>query len=294
MRRFAFGFGLSLLATACTHYETLWVDGEKREFLVHVPAGEPPATGWPAIIAYHGAFTTPEATESYTRLSELAESEGFVVFYPKGERRLWNDGRMPDEHDDVAFTDALIDHAISSYEVDEARVYATGISNGGFMSHRVACDLSDRIAAVAPVAGTLSEPLADRCDPAKPVPMMLFLGTDDDLVAYEGGELGGRFGGRTYGTMLSAEDSAQNWAAFDGCAREHPVETHDQLADGTSVETRRWTECEGGGEVVLHTIVGGGHTWPGADEVPFLGTTTEELDANATMWAFFRAAAPRK
>lgn len=284
------GLLVSLLAaTACTRYETIDVDGQTRKYLVHMPSGEAPAEGWPLVIAYHGAFSTPEATEDYTGLSALADAEGFVVVYPKGKKRRWSDGRIPDEVDDVGFTVALIDHAVAEYSVDERRVYATGISNGGFMSHRVGCDLGDRIAAIAPVAGTMSVELSAVCEPAQPVSVMLFMGTEDDFVPYEGGELGKNFSGETRGTMLSADDSVARWVELDGCP-DAPLETTlDERDDGTVVTTRSWSGCDGGAELVFHSIDGGGHTWPGADDVALLGPVSHELDATTEMWAFFAA-----
>ena len=280
--------GLALLA-GCRGYESIEVDGTRRDFLLHVPAGAAPAEGRPLVIAFHGAYSTPDATEDYTGLSTLADAEDFVVVYPKGKQRLWNDGRIPDAYDDVAFTAALIDHLIASEDVDPDRVFVTGISNGGFMAHRIGCDLGDRVAAIAPVAGTLSQELLEVCEPAGPVAMMMFMGTDDDLVPYEGGELGGKLGAGIFGTMLSARDTAEQWAGFEGCVGEPALETRNAVDDGTQVETLRYAGCDERGPVVLHTIVGGGHSWPGADEATGLGPVSAELDASAEMWAFFSA-----
>ena len=275
------------LLGACTHYESLEVDGVEREFLVHVPPGETPDQGWPLVLAYHGAYTTPENTETYTGLSILADAEGFVVVYPRGKQRLWNDGRVPDAYDDVAFTAALIDHLIDEYEVDEGRVFATGISNGAFMSHRVGCELGDRIAGIAPVAGSLSEELLAVCEPVAPVPVMLVMGTEDRLVPYEGGSLGGGFVGGRIGTLLSGPQSAAHWAGLNGCDTEPVATERDELDDGTRLSSVEYHGCAA--EVVFHTIDGGGHTWPGARHVVGLGTVSAELDASAEIWRFFAA-----
>ena len=284
---------LAPLSAGCTAYETVDVDGTTREFLIHVPDAEAlggaPAEGWPLVIAFHGAYSTPSATEDYTGLSALADEEGFVVVYPKGKQRLWNDGRIPDLADDVAFTAALIDHLVAEYEVDPERVFATGISNGGFMAHRVGCELADRVVGIAPVAGTLSEELVEICDPVRPVGVMLFMGTDDDLVPYDGGALGGGLGAGAFGTMLSAPQTTDHWADLDGCAGAPEITELDALDDGTRIETRHYAGCEGRGQVVLHTIEGGGHTWPGAGYVAGLGVASQELDASETMWRFFAA-----
>lgn len=278
-----------MLATAvagCTDYLTIEVDGRTREYLVHAPGGSAPRDGRPVVFVYHGAFTTAADMEDYAQLDPVADDEGFIAVYPNGVNRLWYDGRIPDEVDDVAFTDALLDRIIEDYEVDETRVYATGISNGGFMTHRVACDLSERFVAIAPVAGTLSQELRDECEPTRPVPVMMVMGTKDNLVPYDGGKLGGRFAG-DFGTMLSAVDSIEWWAAQADCELEPAVEKFDEVDDGTKIKTRTYGDCAEDAEMMLYTVEDGGHTWPGASKHLLLGKTSREIDASETMWTFF-------
>lgn len=270
----------------CTDYLTIEVDGRTREYLVYEPDDSAPPDGRAVVFVYHGAFTTAADMQEYAKMDPVADDEGFLVVYPNGINRLWYDGRIPDEVDDVAFTDALLDQIIDDYEVDETRVYATGISNGGFMSHRVGCDLSDRFVAIAPVAGTLSHELRDKCEPTRPVPVMLVMGTKDNLVPYDGGKLGGRFAG-DFGTMLSAEGSIEWWADHANCEEDPSLDSFDEVDDGTKIQTREWTECDAGAEMILYTVKDGGHTWPGADDIRLLGKTTKEFDASETMWAFF-------
>lgn len=276
---------LALAFPGCTDYLTIEVDGREREYLVHAPDGDPPAAGWPVLFVFHGAFMTGASMQKYVKIDGLADDEGFVVVYPNGIHRVWNDGRVDSEVDDIAFTDALLDRIDRDFEIDADRVYATGISNGAFMSHRVACDLSDRFVGAAPVAGTLSEELRDTCEPQRPMPMLLVMGTEDDLVPYEGGELGGGLSGEL-GTMLSAVDSAAWWAEQSGCgaARRQDLE---KVEDGTSIELRAWAACDGDVQVQLYTVDGGGHTWPGAKKSALFGTTSREIDANEVLWAFF-------
>jgi polyhydroxybutyrate depolymerase len=159
------------------------------------------------------------------------------------------------------------------------------------MSQRVACDLGADIRAIAPVAGSLSEELAEVCEPGGPVAVMLFLGTADHLVPYEGGDLGGAWTGRTFGTLKSAQDTASFWATTSECSAEPESQTFDAADDETSVEMTRFGDCAGRTEVILYSIDGGGHTWPGARWVPGLGTVSAELDASLEMWRFFREVA---
>ncbi len=276
-----------LTASACTEYQTIVVDGRTREYLVHEPSESAPEEGRPVVFVYHGAFTTAAQMQRYAELDTVADKEGFLVVYPNGVNRLWYDGRIDDRVDDVAFTDALLDRIAEDFDIDEARVYATGISNGGFMSYRVACDLSDRFTAIAPVAATFSQELRDMCAPLRPAPVLTIMGTQDKLVPYEGGKLGGQLSGEL-GTMLSAEESIDWWATRAGCEGEPVTRTFDEVeGDDTKVQTRTWASCPSEIEMILYTIRGGGHTWPGAKPTPLLGKTSEEIDAGQTMWAFF-------
>ncbi len=176
---------------------TLESGGLPRTYLLHVPRRYDPAAAWPLVFALHGGGSQGRSMPGLTGLSRLADRRGFLVAYPDGVGRSWNDGRedpdVPAQRqrvDDVAFLTALLDDLTRRYRVDSARVYATGISNGGFMSQRLACEASTRIAAVAPVVATLGVELAARCRPARPVPVLMVNGADDPLVPFQGGRSG--------------------------------------------------------------------------------------------------------
>lgn len=275
---------VTVVSGACTPFESFDVGGVRRDVLVHSSS----QSQMPVVVVFHGAYSNPEDMESYTGFSEVADDHGFLVVYPKGKFGLWNDGRIPDVYDDVAMTRALLDHLDAGYDVDLDRVFVTGISNGGFMSHRIGCDLSDEVLGIAPVAGSLSEELAAECD-AVPLATMMIAGDDDRLVPYEGGDLGGGWTGGLFGTMRSMTDSAAFWADAAECGDAVTVESDDK-DDGTSLETRTYDDCLA--PVVLHTVVGGGHTWPGARHIPGLGTVSEELDASEAIWSFFESLEP--
>jgi polyhydroxybutyrate depolymerase len=274
-----------------THDRTLTVDGRRRSYRLYVPAAHPTTRRLPLVIALHGGQSSGHEMEVLTGLSALAEREQFLAVYPDAigvyrDKRYWNDGRVP-EVDDVKFIGMLIDELVRSFAADPARVYVTGISNGASMTNRLGVALAERIAAIAPVAGTIGVQAADRWQPARPLPVVYFHGTADPLAYYDGGSAG------TYrGSALSAPDYVRWWARHNGCAaaaRSEPLP--DATADGTRVTRVAHDGCRVGAEVVLYRIESGGHTWPGGRQyLPerVIGKTSRDIDANAVMWEFFK------
>lgn len=249
--------------------------GRTRTFLVHVPADYDPSAPTPVVLDMHGRAFTAQAQRALTGMDELADVEGFVAVHPQGVGRTWNAGlccgeAMREGVDDVGFVAAMLDALEAELCVDRRRVFVTGLSNGGFIAHRLACELSDRIAAIAPVAGVLT---VGDCVPARPVPVLHFHGDDDQVVRYEG-----------YGGYLSAEASCEGWAARNGCDATSQVTFSED-----DVECRTWAGCAEGAEVRLCTIAGGGHTWPGGAPLPLLGRTTQTVSASRWAWTFFEA-----
>jgi polyhydroxybutyrate depolymerase len=264
---------------------TLVVDGITRSYLLFAPEGSRAGRVLPLVLVFHGGGGQARAMATHTGFSRVAEREGFAVAYPEGIDRRWNDGRgYGASHDDVAFVRALLDSIGRQTPIDSSRVYATGISNGAMFAYRLACDLPGVLAAVAPVAGAVPAALAERCASARPTAVVAFQGTADPLLPYAGG--GRRPSGR--GEVLSARRSAELWARVNGCgspAAEAPI---DSVRDGTRVRPDRWSGCREGKDVVLYTIEGGGHTWPGGPPVGRgVGRVSRELGATETIWAFF-------
>jgi polyhydroxybutyrate depolymerase len=256
----------------------LQVGGRPRVFHLHVPpqAGRRPL---PAVINLHGLGSNAEEQMGLTGMNAVADREGFFVLYPEGlgVAQSFNAGTccgvaLRDHVDDVAFVRAMLDRVARDYRVDPRRVFATGMSNGGFLAHRLACELSDRIAAVAPVAGLLGIP---NCRPARPVSIFQFHGTADMLVQYGGGGLA---------AFPSVDEVMAGWARRDGCSG--PRLTTEQHGD---VVCESWAGCPQGVDVSLCRVEGGGHTWPGGSSVPRLGRTTTELSATERMWQFFQS-----
>jgi polyhydroxybutyrate depolymerase len=272
---------------------TLIIGGLTRTYRLHVPAGTAPAPGRPLVLLLHGHGGTAAGMERLTGFSRVAEREGIVTTYPSGLDRSWADGRggTPADRmnvDDVKFLAAAIDDVSRHTSVDADRVFVTGMSNGGFMAARLACDLASRVAAVGVVAATLGSELATRCRPAMPVPIVFMNGEDDPLVPFNGGEL---TGGR--GLVLSAADAAVRWARWNGCSVVPSSTTRpDQARDGTTVRQDDYTGCRDGANVRLFRIAGAGHTWPGGLQylpAGMVGRTSHNLDANEALWEFFKA-----
>jgi polyhydroxybutyrate depolymerase len=273
---------------------TLQFGGLTRSYLVHVPPHHDAKKPTPVVLVYHGAMTDGQITVAFTGLNEKADKEGFIAVYPNGTGRFsrfltWNGGNCCgsaqwNNVDDVGFTRVMLDDLAKVVNVDTKRVFATGISNGGIMCYRLASELSDRIAAIAPVAGTMG---TAACTPKRPVPVMHFHGTDDKFVPVKGGR-----GDRSLAAIqfYSVDRSIQSWVKADGCP-EKPATTDEptKFEDGTSVVRKVYGPGKEGSEVVLYLIQGGGHTWPGRDpRVQFLGTSTKNISANDLMWDFFK------
>ncbi|MDI6773301.1 MAG: PHB depolymerase family esterase [bacterium] len=280
--------------------------GLERTYRIHLPSSAGRTGPMPLVLALHGGGGTGLNMEQLTLggLNRLSETHGFVVVYPDGVDRHWNDGRGVAEYrahrenvDDVGFISALIEHLAQTQGIDRSRVYATGISNGGLLSMRLAHELSHKIAAIAPVAISITDKIAAMRAPARPIPIVLIPGTHDPLVPWDGGNLGFR-GGRAVGRVLSVAETVRYWVSHNRCAPTPTVtrEPDRDPNDGTRVRRETYGGCSEGAEVVVYVVEGGGHTWPGG--LPYLperviGRTTRDIYANEVIWDFFRRHAVR-
>jgi polyhydroxybutyrate depolymerase len=262
---------------------TIVSSGQKREYLLYVPQSYDRAKPTPLVISMHGGAMWPAAQKETSQWNRVADEHGLIVVYPSGVSgrgpRAWRAGGGPGLMRDVQFISELIDTLRASYNIDPMKIYANGLSNGGGMSFVLSCTLSDRIAAVGVVAPALFLPWS-ACTDRRPVPMIAFYGTADRAVPYNGG------------TSWVAPNVFPNipawtatWARRNQCGT-NPVESV-VAADVTRVE---YTHCADDAAVVLYTVQGGGHTWPGGKPLPewFVGTTSNSIEATSQMWAFFR------
>lgn len=278
-------------ASSTTSVRYLDQDGLRRSFLLYKPSVSPDEQ-LPLVIALHGGKTTADRLRKTSRLNELADKEKFVVVYPNAHKKNWNDGRTSIGHNanDVSFINTLIDNIISSEDVDPARIYAVGISNGGFMSQRLGCELSNKIAAISVIAGAMPTDLELFCKPSQPMPVIMFSGTLDKFVPWKGGTSSKGQGG----SFLSPLSTAKWWAINNNCftqpRREDVVSSSSSSKDSTNVTKFVFSGCQHSSNVVLYKIIGGGHTWPSGSAQPrwLVGATSYKIDASMLSWDFFK------
>jgi polyhydroxybutyrate depolymerase len=242
--------------------------GGIRRFTLYVP--EEIASPAPLVLVFHGFTSNPDRVADLSGMSAVADREGFAVAYPaaRGIPSAWraDTGRQGDT--DVVFVRDLVEVIGEAIPIDDARVYAAGMSNGGGMAVRLGCEAADLVAAVAPVAGAMVVPV---CDPVRPVPMIAFHGTEDRVVPYEGlGLL----------NLPDVEDLLAGWAVGNGCG---PDPDAERVAGDVVRST--WGGCDA--EVVLYTVEGGRHGWPGSERAIRELDSTRSIDASALIWEFF-------
>ena len=278
-------------------------DSFKRTFNIHFPSSYDKSVQLPLVIALHGRGANGASMVILTHkgFNKLADQDGFIIVYPDGIELNWNDGRMDEEANDrahrdnindVGFISALIDSMIQDYNVNPKRVYVTGISNGAIMSYRLACELSDKITAIAPVDGNIPNMLFPECSPSRPVSVLAINNTNDPLVPFEGGYI---YGIRkiNLGKVLSVNESIGFWVTRNRCSAIPAVteEPDTDPGDGTRVTRKQYINGIEGTEVILYAVEGGGHTWPGGVQylpARVIGKTCRDFDANEVIWSFFK------
>ncbi|MBD2183261.1 hydrolase [Planktothrix sp. FACHB-1355] len=270
---------------------TITLQGMQRTYYLYAPPSYRSNRPMPLILAFHGGRGQGERLAQTTGFNDLADREGFIVVYPDGIDKHWNDGvntpGFDSSIDDVGFVKALIDEIGRSKNIDRRRIYATGISNGGFFTLRLACEMSERIAAFAPVAATMPVKLKSKCNLKKPVSILMIGGTNDRFVPWEGGQAikGGD-------EIMSVVDTFEFWKQQNACVSREQVNRLPNNAprDGTQVESSTYSGCRANAEVRLLTIEGGGHTWPGGYGQPraVVGQTSGDINASEEIWNFFK------
>ena len=268
---------------------TIVSSGQKREYLLYVPRSCDRTKPTPLVISMHAAALWPATQMETSQWNKVADEHGFIVVYPSGTTlRGGGTGVLPKvwlrRPEDVRFISDLIDTLEAAYNIDPTRIYANGFSNGGAMAFALSCTLSHRIAAVGTVAGAQDQLPWSWCADSRPVPMITFHGTADRLVPYNGGP-GALFGIRIGPPFPHVPTWAANWARRNRCGP-NPIESV-VAADVTRLE---YPNCADDAAVVLYTLGGGGHSWPGGKPLPewMVGPTSRGIDATSQMWAFFR------
>jgi len=285
--------------------ETMQYDGEERDFITFVPTNvqENP----PLVFVLHGGYGWPENMRNNTnyQFEKIAEEEGFIIIYPAGTRELkkrgghWNDGRDNADYqavikntDDVGFISMLIDSFAETYNADTSRVYVTGLSNGGGMAYRLACELSDKITAIAPVVGPFAKETAKLCSPVRPVPVYMIYGYDDPLVRFDTRYVHAPGGKTELGEKLTIPETINQWVTMNDCGgRVDETNLPDRADDGTYITRTTYNGCANGTQVVADVVYGGGHTWPQGNSTGgefLVGKESQDMNAGEEIWNFFK------
>jgi polyhydroxybutyrate depolymerase len=281
--------------------QSIEVNGVKRDFILYLPPNFSSTNSLPLLFVFHGGGSDMTGMQKATNWDSIAAKEGFVVVYPNGINKNWNDGRLTQANigkelgDDTTFVAQLSDYLLSSGKINPNKVFATGVSNGGFMSQKVACDLTSRFAAIAPIATAVSQTYVNDCKHNKPIPIIWFEGTSDPLIPFNGGELTNALLGinQSRGTVLSSDESIKFWNQKNGCNEsEQTTNLPDtNKLDGSTVTIR--TFCANSKTpLIYYQINGGGHTWPrGPQYLPRLviGNVNQDVDSEQVIWEFFKS-----
>ncbi len=276
---------LTLVSTALaaqqTIYDSIEHDGRKRAFILYVPANYSGREDVPLLFNFHGYSSNARNQMLYGDFRPLADTAGFLIVHPQGTDlngiSHWNVGgwTVGSTADDVGFTEGLLDTLRARYRIDSMRVYATGMSNGGYMSLQLACQLSNRFAAVASVTGSMTPEMYNQCDPQRPVAVMQIHGTADGIVPYTG-----------TGWSISIKKVLKYWVDENNCNKEAVKENVDNSDpdDGSTVEHLSYSGGDEGVAVEHFKVLGGGHTWPGTKYGS--SGTNYDIDASLEVWHF--------
>ncbi len=278
---------------------SLTINNVKREYTIHLPPGYNSVMKIPAVFIFHGGGGNYKQMQQYMKMDVIADREKFICIYPNGINKQWNDGREFKEsiagNDDAAFISMLVDSLVKNYAIDSKRIFATGISNGGFFSIFLAYKLNDKFSGVAPVCASIPEKIFDDYSFTKPVSVLLINGTKDPLVPFEGGAVGNKLIG-SRGNCTSTNKTIEKFIAQDkitGTATETLLPDTDPK-DGCTA--KQYEYSSGKSTVTLIKIENGGHTLPGGSQyLPkfIIGKVCNDFKANETIWNFFKACSNR-
>lgn len=266
--------------TGITKIDSIKSNNIWRTYRLYKPLSYTGATPYPLVMNFHGYTSNSFAQQYYGNFMPIADTAKFLVVHPQGtldgsNQPYWNAGISPTGAKDLQFVSELIDSLKAHYNIDLNCVYSTGLSNGGFLSNYLACNLSNKVAAIASVSGTMFLPYT--CNPPRAVPAMHIHGTADGTVPYAG-----------TGVMMAADSVMKYWRTHNNCGA---VPTSTNLVDivpgdGCTATRYLWSGGTNGATDELYKINGGGHTWPGATTI--IGVTNQDFNASVEIWRFFR------
>lgn len=277
--------------------DSIIVNGVERTYELYVPSDIDYSKTVPILIVLHGGGGQGKGMIKLTGFNDEADKNKFIVVYPDGINKHWNDGRevnvtLKDGKvvNDVQFISQLIDTVKTKYQIENSNIFVTGISNGGFMCFRLACDMLDKIKAIAVVAASMTIEQINYCCPSSPVPVMIIFGDQDPLVPFEGGDVGFKLF-KKRGKVIPVKQTVDFWVKNNECNSDPAITTVDSSSDE---DTKAVNYLYSGGKnnscVNYWLIKGGGHTWPGGYQYlpkAIIGSTSRQIKASEEIWKFF-------
>jgi polyhydroxybutyrate depolymerase len=278
-----------------TTERTLIIDGRDRTYHLHLPPSRHAVS--PLVFVFHGGGGQGTRIETTSGFDAIADRESFVVVYPDGVDRGWNDGRtdaplhgaLSKNIDDLAFVRAMLADIATVAPIDPKRIFATGMSNGAIFSEYLAAKMADKFAAIAPVAGGIADPFYKEFAPSSPVSVLAMNGTRDAFVPYNGGNVARSGRGR----VIPVDDAMKLWVVRDGITTEPQsgMLPDADPSDGCRVAWKKWTGGKNGTEVWLYAEQGAGHSWPGSTQAQprvAVGPVCRDFSASEAAWSFFK------
>lgn len=272
--------------------DTIIIDNLKRTYYLHLPIGYSfiKTKALPLVIVLHGAGGRGKSISFESKFNTKANKEKFIVVYPNGYEKSWNDARKGSKSslagiNDIKFISELIKKLESDYNIDSRRIYIAGVSNGGFMAQTLACKMPEKFAAIASVIASFPKKLAPECQAENQASIMYILGTADPFIPYTGGTVNSKAGGE----ILSAEGSINFWADINNCnTNVEIIELPDLSPDDVTVTKIIYKKCSDLKEVVLYKLNNGGHQYPQGFTLPTAGNKCNDINATDEIWNFFK------
>lgn len=287
---------LLLFITSCSiaqdFNKEINVGGQTREYILHLPPHFNKEDKHALVLVFHGGGGTAKRSLQFFGINQVADTAGFIAVYPNGLNKGWNDGRAIKKHsnDDIAFIRQLIDQLSKDYQIDEKRIFTTGISNGGFFSFALGLHLADKIRAIAPVCATIPADIFTGYSPVKPVSLLLINGTEDPLVPYNGGEVGGKWMHR--GLCVGTDETIKKFIQINQCNSSASATSLPDKDPNDECTAKKYSYVSANrNHVQLIRISGGGHTWPGGKQYlgkRLVGRVCKDFSAAVEIWNFFR------
>lgn len=283
----------------------LTFQNKERKYYTYIPKGIVPNSKTPILFVLHGGGGTAKKMPRFTKygFNELAEKDNFIVVYPQGVGKQWNDGRSyktyptisddeawKDNVDDIGFFLEIINQLKKQFSINENKIFTCGISNGGFMSNRLICERPDVFKGAGIVTATSEVDYFKTCNPSKNIGVIIINGTKDKIVPYNGGDL--IVLNKKRAKVVSTEDYAAFWAKANNCGTKGTWKNlPDSKKDKTTVSKLTYSNCNNNSNVVLYKVEGGGHTWPGTKNRLYeliAGKATMDINACNEIWSFFK------